>query len=142
MYESWYNKQTPRNISESPRTDLGHSGSPLRNQELSTRQSVGIGYAAVRLYGAGKQVFNTWVNTSGDKLLKKRVKQVSTGIRLGTEVATIGVVGTGIVEGINALTTMYANDRQNTIDTINQDYEVQKRGVSVNKFVGVGERID
>lgn len=141
-YEVWYNKQAPRNVTESPPTNLGFSGSPQLNQGISKSQTIGLGFAAARLIPAGKSVFNTFVNSTGDKLLQKRVKTAGTAIRIGGEIATLGLLGTAIVEGVGLAVEMVANDRQNVIDNINQTYNVQKRGVAVNKFVGVGERID
>lgn len=142
MYDLYYNKQAPSNITESPLTTQGFSGTPQTNSGITTSQTIGIGFAAARIIPAGKQVFNTVIKATGDKRVQKTVQGVSNSLAFGVEVATLGVGGALAVEGIKFGVNMIQGIIQDDIDQTNQAYEIQKVGVSVNKFVGVGERID
>ena len=141
-YEVYYNKQAPRNITESPNTQLGITAAPNLNEGITARQGIGIGVVAAQVIPAGKQIFNTVIDATGDKRLEKNVKRIGSLITFGITAVAVGLpaaiaieLGKAAVQGVQA-------EIQETIDQTNQNYERQKVGVAVNKFIGVGERID
>lgn len=141
-FNVYYNKQAPRNFTENPPTDLGFTQAPQVNTNNITKQTVGIGFAAARILPAGKQVIQSVVQSTGDKRIQRAVDGISQGIAIGVELATIGVVGTLAVEGTRVLVNSVQGYIQELTDQENQRYVRQKQGVALNKYVGVGERID
>lgn len=142
MYEVYAHKQAPHNMTESPQSDISFSSNANLNASIVSTNTAGLIYAGTRVYGAGKQILNTAVKTSGNKRTIKTVERVSRGIGFALEVKSFGLKGALLVEALSFGVEVFANERQNEIDTINQNYNIQKRGVAVNKFTGVGERID
>lgn len=142
MYDLYYNKQAPTNITESPETSQGFAQTPQTNSGINTKQTVGIGFAVARILPAGKQVINSLVQSSGNRRIKRAVDGLSQASAIGVELATIGVVGTLAVEGTRVLVNSIQGYIEEITDQTNQEYERQKQGVAIRKFVGVGERID
>jgi hypothetical protein len=142
MYDVYYNKQAPRNMTESPQSDLGFSGTPQTNSEITTKQAIGIGVAAARLIPAGKQVINTVIKATGNRRVKRAADGITKAGIIAAELKTVGPVGTLAIEGINVLVNYAVGYVEDITEQTNQEYERQKQGVSINKFVGVGERID
>jgi len=141
-YNVYYNKQAPSGLLESPQTNLGFSQSPQTNQGISASQGIGIGISVTRVLPAVKQVFSTVIKSTGNKKIQQLVEGVGSAIGIGVELATIGVVGTVAVEGARYIANNISRGIQDIIDQENQEYEMQKRGVALKKFVGVGERVD
>lgn len=141
-YHVYNHKQEARGILESPQPELGFTQSPQTNNTINLRRSAGALVAASRIYGAGKQLFNTYIDTQGDIRIQQTLDGLGQAVTIGTEVATLGPVGAAAVEVLRYLINVGTNAVQNKQEQVNQSYIIQKRGVAIDKFVGTGERID
>lgn len=141
-YEVYYNKQQSTGLAESPPTDLGFAQQPQVNQGLTVSQGIGLGVVASRVIPAGKQVFNTVIDATGNSRLKRNVNRINSAIGFGVTALTLGLPAAVGVASVTYVVERVADQIQNNIDNINQNYEIQKQGSAVNKFVGVGVRYD
>ena len=141
-YNVYYNKQAPQGVLESPQSNLGFTQTPNTNQGITAKQGLGFGVSIMRVAPAAKQVFNTVIKATGDKKVQQFVEGSGNAISIGLELATVGVVGTVVVEGARYLANNISRGIQDVIDQENQAYQIQKQGVANKKYLGVGERID
>ena len=142
MYEVYAHKQAPKNLTESPDTQLGFSGTSQTNQGITAKQTVGIGFAVARILPAGKQIIQTVSKATGNKQVERAVAGVNRAVAFGTTALTLGIPAAITVEAISMGVNVVQGYIENITQQTNQEYERQKQGVSLNKFVGTGERID
>ena len=142
MYEVYAHKQAPRNMTESPPSNMSFSSNSNVNQSISLKQTAGIGFALTRVLPAGKQVINTVVKATGNRRVERAVSGANRALSFGGTALALGLPTAVGIEAISVSVDYISGYIQEITDQTNQEYERQKQGVSINKFVGVGERID
>lgn len=141
-FNVYYNKQAPRNPTENPPTNLGFTQAPQTNMDISKKQVAGLLFAAQRIVPAGKQVIQTVVKATGDERIERAVSGINRAITFGGTAWAINVPAAIGIEAVSVVVDGITNYIQELSDQENQRYEIQKKGVAINKFVGVGERLD
>jgi hypothetical protein len=146
MYEVYYNKQAPRNITESPNTQITMGTSPEYDTNVQTSSLVGYGIAGGIALNAVNRVIDTSLSASGNVTAQIRLaqaRQVGGGLLRFVGIAKLAnplvAIGTEIV---NFTLKRYEQDVEEQIAKIDNQYNIQKQGVAIKQFAGGGVRYD
>ena len=146
MYNIYYNKQQPSNITSSPNTDIGIAQSPQFNTGAEQNSILGIGAAGAVVIPTINRIIDTSLNARGDIGLQIAVdngRKVVGGLfkfaaiaKLANPLAALGSVV------LDLSLKRYEKDLDETLAQIDNSYNRQKQGVAVNQFSFGGMRYD
>ena len=146
MYQVYYNKQQPNNITESPPTQISVTSSQQFEVANNLQKTLGYTAAGGLVLSTTNTLIDSRLNASGNtqaQLTYAKGKGLLTGlVSLASIVRTAGA-SAGLGAFVIALTTSrMEKDTTELIAQIDNQYNMQKQGVSIKAFVGGGVRID